>query len=136
MSIQGRGVIAAGGFFRNFVPKQSLLTGFAVLLIGGLAHATPISSLAEVPLQNAQLAPGHSTVPVTRAGARLLALDGFTANHLSTWTISTPSNPDCISSQDCSSAVAIPEAQSLLLVGTGLLSMAGMMRRKSSRREA
>jgi hypothetical protein len=136
MSIQGLNAVGVGGCFRGFVPKQSLLTGFAVLLIGGLAQATPILNLAEATLQNAQAVPGHSTVPVTSSPARLIALEGFTANHLSTWTINPPGNPDCISSQDCPSAVAIPEAQSLLLVGTGLLSMAGMMRRKLLRREA
>ncbi len=69
-------------------------------------------------------------------GARLITLDGFTANHVSSWTFAPSANPDCISSKDCSSAVEIPEAQSLLLVGTGLLSMAGMMRRKLLRRVA
>lgn len=39
----------------------------------------------------------------------------------------------CILASDCATTVQVPEPQSLVLVGTGLLSMAGLIRRKMLR---
>ena len=105
------------------------------MLLGTFAHATPITSLGDRSMQNSRSTTGRSLFAGSTGGLQRVGVNGFTARRMGVWTFGASNNSDCVSSEDCSSAIEIPESQSLLLVGTGLLSMVGVLRRRLSREQ-
>lgn len=103
------------------------------LLLGGLAYATPITDLGSSDLQ--------APLPLVRAIKSQLS-DGSNRSFATGDTISAPrlsihfigsaepSSDECVFSSNCSTTIKVPEPQSLVLVGSGLLSLAGLIRRR------
>jgi hypothetical protein len=109
---------AARAAFQVFIP---------VLLLGGLLRATPITSAGSGQLQDAkQFAVHKSAQPATKAQSA--------ADESPLLTVNTASSDSyaggCVFNNSCYSTIKVPEPQSLVLVGSGLLSIAGLIRRR------
>ena len=105
----------------------------ALLLLGGVAYATPFTDLGSSTLQNVlPLVHPAAGQLVTRSNLSLTTGNAGSAAYLSTSLIpsSRPTSDGCVFSSNCSSTIKVPEPQSLVLVGSGLLSMAGLIRRR------
>ena len=104
-----------------------------VLLLGGMAYATPIADLGsnDSPGALPSVRPVDSQLS-TRGELSFATGDAAPAPRLSL-SFTAPaeaSSDDCVFSSNCSSTIKVAEPQSLVLVGSGLLSMAGLIRRK------
>ncbi len=99
---------------------------FAVLLFSGILQATPITNVTD------GQAPGSSRL-VTAASlsktvkAPVVASVNTTRQNAD---MARASLANCTVGSDCYKKVQVPEPQSLVMVGTGLLSMAGLIRRR------
>jgi len=105
----------------------------ALLLCASIAHATPISGLEDKnPGNSPVLASAATTQDDARATTNLAAGDAVLMSHrdLSVDDPTEPSSDTCGFSSNCYSKMKVPEPQSLVLVGSGLLSMAGLIRRR------
>lgn len=111
----------------------------AFLLLGGIAYATPIIDLGS---NDSRSNDSRDALPSVRPmGSQLSSKSNFSfadtrsAPHLSMSSIASgqPASDTCVFSSNCSSTVKVPEPQSLMLFGSGLLSMAGLIRKKMIR---
>jgi hypothetical protein len=105
-----------------------LLLTFSVL--GAAAYATPIVSLNDMGTQGSKTAAKTSALQSSAPASPVLAKStAFSLGHFE--EASSASVPDgCVFSGGCSSTLKVPEPQSLVLVGSGLLSMAELIRRR------
>jgi hypothetical protein len=105
----------------------------ALLLLSGAAYATPITDLGNNDLRNVLpwVRPVQAQLPT---GASLSLAAGNIGPTPYIGTSFTPSSQassdECVWSSDCSPTFKVPEPQSLVLVGSGFLSMAGLIRRR------
>lgn len=104
----------------------------ALALLGSLAHATPIVDLGSNNLHISAIPVVASTV---HKEAQAATSRGNDSSHsyafgLSTWPGSAGT---CTLATNCGATLQVAEPQSLLLVGSGLLSIAGLLRRRLAR---
>lgn len=103
----------------------------AVLLMSGILHATPITSVGENQLRDSKQLAGRGIAPTgTNAAMQPGVGDAALSPRPSVDTSTQAATSVCIFSSDCYTTVEVPEPQSLVLVGSGLLSMAGLIRRR------
>jgi hypothetical protein len=97
-----------------------------------MVYATPIMDLGS---SDVVATSSLANVKVVRAAGATLDSAGIAANFytLGAANWSSPANGTCMLSGDCQTTTKIPEPQSLVLVGSGLLSMAGYIRRRLAR---
>ena len=104
-----------------------------IVMLAGMSHATPIVDLTGSDAAVSSLSSGI----VSRAAANTSATSensrstNFYTLGITNWPAAAGSN--CTLSGDCRTTTKVPEPQSLVLVGSGLLSMAGFIRRKLAR---
>jgi hypothetical protein len=102
---------------------------FLVLFfVSGILHATPILDHDTAQFQGAaKHRPGFLVLAKGKAVLRLA-----TANSVQPLTAASAQQPSsgCLIASNCANPVHIPEPEALALFGTGLLSLAGMIRRR------
>lgn len=108
--------------------RTSLLL-LALLAMAGIAQATPIVNFGA----DLEVAPKPIAATVVKTATRdaasaAPAADPTTEVDANSASVTGPSL--CALSGTCTKTVKVPEPQSLVLVGSGLLSMAGVLRRK------
>lgn len=115
----------------RFSRKTSMLLPLAILLPCGILHATPILNPGEFQLQNQKQIKGYTAVAKSARDNAGLAGTGMAPKPESIVESSPQlAGSGCILASNCSNPVDVPEPQSLVLVGAGLLSMAGVIRRR------
>jgi len=115
---------------QRFLARAGALS-LAVLLPVGILHATPITSYEVWRSQNSKPLASYGSVSAEKkAPSDLMVVNPAREPQLETATALQPANSGCTFAGDCSDPVKVPEPQSLVMVGTGLLTMAGLIRRR------
>jgi hypothetical protein len=99
-----------------------------LLLLGGVAYATPIS-IDQQDLPGSKPPASHSQAAKTASGAAT-ADQNNKDKHPRIATDDLAASDLCVFTSLCYSTTKVPEPQSLVLVGTGLLSLAGFIRNR------
>jgi hypothetical protein len=128
MFANNRFSVGFSGFGRRLLASEAGKLSMVVLLFAGIGHATPVANLSGIPVHGSPPVVLHSALMSTDQSPALTFEPGNP--QLRTWTLGEPATAGCVFSGSCSSEVEVAEPQSLLLMGTGLLSMAGLIRRK------
>ena len=125
-----RHVSNSGSCALKFSDRDAIYLLAALLLLGGIVYATPISSVGRAKLQNSeQIANLQSNQPGTALGS---ASSPVPSGLKPDTTVYSPKDGSFFANNRYPT-VNVPEPQSLVLVGTGLLSIAGFIRRRLSR---
>jgi hypothetical protein len=121
------------GSFQSYL-RSGVVTAIALLALGEIGHATPITDLGDTVAQTTAASAVKNTQAAAVAAlqsAQTGATATFYTLNITNW--SAPASNTCTLAGDCRTTTKIPEPQSLVLVGTGLLSMAGFLRRRFAR---
>jgi hypothetical protein len=103
---------------------------FAVLLLGGVVYATPIVSFNDVAFQNPNDFRGRAIAQKSQGKSAVAAKSGMVSGTRFEVVNASVLSDACLFTNDCNASVRVPEPQSLMLVGSGLLAMAGLVRRR------
>jgi hypothetical protein len=105
-----------------------LLAG--LMLLGSFAYATPIVDLSSSDFHASTVSAVASTLHNGAQTAGGSARDSGFASFYTLGAATSVSPSTCTLSGDCRATTKVPEPQSLMLVGSGLLSLAGFLRRR------
>jgi hypothetical protein len=131
MSTEEHISVAVANGWQRLLRRGAARIPMALLLLSGILHATPITGVGESQLHDSkQLANRAVPLDATKAALQPLVAEPTLASHPDSATFVQPASAVCILASDCSAPVQVPEPQSLVLVGSGLLSMAGVLRRR------
>jgi hypothetical protein len=115
----------------GLVARVAAGLSLAIVLLSGILHATPIASFGQSQLQDSKKLASYG---LGQTGKKMsvgpVATDAAVAPHQVADTSMQPATAGCILSNDCATTIQVPEAPSLVLVGSGLLAMAGVIRRR------
>jgi hypothetical protein len=123
--------VCVSSISRRKVSRIARMLGLllAVFLVSGTLQATPISDHDTVQFQNAKHRPAFLALSSRgKAAVRLASMNSV--QRLSPATIPLPSSSGCLFAGECANPVHIPESGALAVLGTGLLSIAGLLRRR------
>lgn len=122
-----RHVLSMGSCSLKFSDRDAISLLAALLLLGGMVYATPISSVGRAKLQDSeQVADLPTNQSVTSLGSASSAVPTGLRPDTSVYS----SRDGSFFANNRYTTVNVPEPQSLVLVGTGLLSIAGLIRRR------
>src|SRR5271167_3410638 len=129
MSVSEQAATGAGHESYGLPEKRAAGLCLAVLLLSATLHATSITTFGESQLQNSKRpASREVALDETKVATTPAATDMALMLHPNTEAAVQPSTV-CILSSACPTSLEVPEPQSLVLVGSGLLSAAGLIRR-------
>jgi ABC-type enterobactin transport system permease subunit len=131
MFAQGRVCLGGSCKSGNFKTRGAAYLTLTFLLLTGILHATPIRTLTagERYLQNAQQ---FAMLTGSPAGPKLTlsSVTSVAAPRINPASSIPAASGVCLFDPSCYATVQVPEPQSLMLVGSCLLSMAGLIRRR------
>jgi len=115
-------------FFQKFsLAGKAVRVSLTLLIFSAGLHAT---SIRENRFRLLGLETRKPSVALTGANGGLELADAFVAPNRRRDVLSNPSSASCLLASNCSNPVWFSEPQSLLLFGTGLLSVAALIRRR------
>ena len=121
------------GIWLSQRPRQIVVrTCLALWILMAAAHATPIPALSEsdhssLAVQDRSTSQGSIKMAASSVSGKTVLL---AQGNLPIEAAADRSGESCAFSSDCYARMKVPEPQSLFLVGSGLLSMAGLIRRR------
>ena len=118
-------------FHISSLARQAIRLCLFVLVYGSILHATPIEARAGWQLRDSKRIPSLGMASTeTKRTFEVSAIDAIFASGLSRKALLKPSSAAYSPAGSGRNPVEIPEPQPLLLLGTGLLSMATVIRRR------
>jgi PEP-CTERM motif len=111
----------------KFSDRDAICVLAALLLLGGIVYATPISSVRGAKLQDSEQV---ANIRTNQSGTALGSASSASATGLNPDTSVYSPRDGSFFANNRYTTVNVPEPQSLVLVGTGLLSIAGLIRRR------
>lgn len=113
------------------VIRQAIRLSLVLLMFSAILHATPINENTELQLQSSKQMPNPGAAWSAANGAfDMRAIEPVALPNLKGNISLQPSTATCLLISSCSNLVEVPEPPSSLLLGTGLLLTASMIRHR------